>query len=637
MNERFKSILHTAWDEPRHFFFWLALLSACGLAAAAVLAALTGPVLLLAFLVLVCGLCFLVCILAFILAWIPPVRRLFAWLLGRRFWVLGCLVTFVALFYAVENWRGRRAWQDFKREREAKGERFDLASFVPPPVPNDQNFFETPLFTDLRVAETNRMEPWWSDVPGARRVVFDAFGPKGNNAPSHGGWPKAQRVDLAAWQTFYRGSNNVFAADGTAEQAFRRRYGLEQAALPPDSNSFATNETAEQAFRRRLGLAPDLTPRGPTTNYFPVAKEPQAPAADVLLALSKFETNRQLLIAAAARPEARFWVNYEAGYAMLLPHLARLKATAQYLSLHATAALKAGDKATALEDVQLLFRLMASIHKEPNLISQLVRFSLLAIALQPVWEGLADRQWTEVDLRTIEGELGKLDYLADYHFAMRGERACNLWGVDYIRRQGIYGLDEMLGTQNDASGPAKWENLLGKAAFRLIPGGWFDQNKLSLCRMHEKYLLPLVAQEDRRLAPQAGTQELAAVLAQRGWQPFTLLAKVLLPALTGVAMKATAAQAYADLARVACALERYRLANGQFPDTLAALVPQFIEKLPHDVINGQPLTYRRTNGGQFVLYSVGLNETNDDGKVELNQSGNADWRKGDWVWRYPDK
>ena len=92
---------------------------------------------------------------AFILAWIPPVRRVFAWLLARRFLVLGCVVTLVALFYAVEDWRGRRAWQSFKREQEAKGERFDLASFIPPPVPNDQNFFDTPLWEDMRFVKAN--------------------------------------------------------------------------------------------------------------------------------------------------------------------------------------------------------------------------------------------------------------------------------------------------------------------------------------------------------------------------------------------------------------------------------------------------------------------------------------------------
>ena len=34
------------------------------------------------------------------------------------------------------------------------------------------------------------------------------------------------------------------------------------------------------------------------------------------------------------------------------------------------------------------------------MISHLVRIAMLQIALQPVWEGLADRQWTEAELST---------------------------------------------------------------------------------------------------------------------------------------------------------------------------------------------------------------------------------------------
>ena len=95
------------------------------------------------------------------------------------------------------------------------------------------------------------------------------------------------------------------------------------------------------------------------------------------------------------------------------------------------------------------------------------------------------------------------------------------------------------------------------------------------------------------------------------------------------------------MARMAIALERYRLAHGEFPESLDALAPQFMEKIPHDIINGQLLHYRQTDDGQFVLYSVGWNETDDGGVVALDgpfgKSGNVDNRKGDWVWRYPQK
>ena len=93
------------------------------------------------------------------------------------------------------------------------------------------------------------------------------------------------------------------------------------------------------------------------------------------------------------------------------------------------------------------------------------------------------------------------------------------------------------------------------------------------------------------------------------------------------------AQASVDLARVACALERYRLAHGEFPEALDVLAPKFIPALPHDVINGEPLKYRRTDGGQFVLYSVGWNGA-DDGGASAFKYGRPDSEKGNWVWKY---
>ena len=90
-------------------------------------------------------------------------------------------------------------------------------------------------------------------------------------------------------------------------------------------------------------------------------------------------------------------------------------------------------------------------------------------------------------------------------------------------------------------------------------------------------------------------------------------------------------------AQIVCALERFQRAHGNYPDTLNALVPQFLEKIPHDLIGGQPLHYRRTADGKFLLYSLGWNETDDGGQTVLNQDGNLSREKGDWVWQYPLK
>ena len=65
-------------------------------------------------------------------------------------------------------------------------------------------------------------------------------------------------------------------------------------------------------------------------------------------------------------------------------------------------------------------------------------------------------------------------------------------------------------------------------------------------------------------------------------------------------------------------------------------MPEIVSRLPHDVINGQPLKYRRTADGQYLLYSVGWNETDDGGVLGLSKSGESiDQKMGDWVWRLP--
>jgi hypothetical protein len=62
----------------------------------------------------------------------------------------------------------------------------------------------------------------------------------------------------------------------------------------------------------------------------------------------------------------------------------------------------------------------------------------------------------------------------------------------------------------------------------------------------------------------------------------------------------------------ACALERHRLAHGNYPATLAELVPAFLATVPVDVFTGQPLGYIRTPDGGFKLTSLPSPERIDD-------------------------
>ncbi len=70
--------------------------------------------------------------------------------------------------------------------------------------------------------------------------------------------------------------------------------------------------------------------------------------------------------------------------------------------------------------------------------------------------------------------------------------------------------------------------------------------------------------------------------------PFKTLVAVAVPNFTKATQTTAHNQTLVNEAQIVCALERYRLTHGNYPETLDALVPQFIEKLPHDII-GEPL------------------------------------------------
>jgi hypothetical protein len=58
------------------------------------------------------------------------------------------LVVLVSFFYAEESWRGKHAWENCKRELEAKGEILDWNKFIPPPLSDKQNIFKSPKISE---------------------------------------------------------------------------------------------------------------------------------------------------------------------------------------------------------------------------------------------------------------------------------------------------------------------------------------------------------------------------------------------------------------------------------------------------------------------------------------------------------
>ncbi|MEX1097538.1 MAG: hypothetical protein WED34_15945 [Planctomycetales bacterium] len=73
----------------------------------------------------------------------------------------------------------------------------------------------------------------------------------------------------------------------------------------------------------------------------------------------------------------------------------------------------------------------------------------------------------------------------------------------------------------------------------------------------------------------------------------------------------------ADLVQLAFALAAHRADHGAYPAALDELAPRYIPNVPEDLFSGKPLIYRpMEDGGGYLLYSVGVNETDDDGRTD---------------------
>jgi hypothetical protein len=176
--------------------------------------------------------------------------------------------------------------------------------------------------------------------------------------------------------------------------------------------------------------------------------------------------------------------------------------------------------------------------------------------------------------------------------------------------------------------------------FRVVyPVGWLYQDKVWIYRFYERR-----ADVSKALDP-ANAQQWPAEI-RRAIDPALLI--LVTPKLQEVFREGAQGvfffQTVCQEVTVACALERCRLAQGQYPASLDALVPAWLKQVPTDLLvpTGAPLNYRRDTDGGFVLYSVGLNGVDDQGKPG---SLDKDWHgvqsdsprldDGDWVWRQP--
>jgi hypothetical protein len=581
-------------------------------------------------------------------------------MIPRCLFCLACLATLLGVLYAVEDWRGKRAWEKCRRELEARGAVFDWNAYIPAPVPDEQNIFKAPKMTEwftkrslaaaFPIGSTNAgkapvpfsLTPGWNTrknsallavvdvrLPGrtlppakadavwhyedpasheqAAKLFDDLTGPRLDSA--QGGVIFAMQLDTN------KPLHLVLQADTQPTVA-----GL-SAFLSPTSGSNNQGTTPGQSYFQVL-------PRG--SNVFQVALLHDGfAAADYLAASESAVPNLDLVRKAVERPYARMDGDYQRPFERPVPDFVRMRTAAIILAQRSMCYQLLGQPETAWHELALVRNLCRMLEAKPAsdcsmLVEAMIDTAINGLYAGVIGGGLRLHAWREPELAAMQKQLMEVNLLPIVRTSFNEERAalCRVYETTllsnfktcFVFNRGPQGL---------------WDELKNPRflLFNFAPHGWVYQNMCTVALLEEHangfFDLPdnqIVPSQADELLDQTRTLHIRRT-------PYTFLGDIMLPNFVKATQTMARNQTLVNEAFIACGLERYRLAHGQYPETLDALVPQSAAKLPHDIIGGEPLKYHRTADGRFVLYSVGWNGKDDGGVAGKSVE------EGDWVWQ----
>jgi hypothetical protein len=567
----------------------------------------------------------------------PPQSR--RWRILRRCLVgLAVFLTLLAAFYTEESWRGKRAWENCKRALVAKGIKMDQAADIPlPPVPDDQNVFAVPEMRQwfLRKGSTVLSERL-NDIadiaegddtnhPATRVVVAEvAFSQPGSNS-SDGftvltyGDPKAKAevarlIDDAVGPSF---------ADAWLRLHILRRPEeihpvkiLLQCQTAPSAREleqFLTNDVFPLAVKER---DEPVRTKSSTNISYALTTEVPGTATELLARLAVLEPQFAIMRQAFQRPYVRISGTDE-------KHLAGFANLARVLGTQSQCHLILGQPEEALRDLALIKGLCRLVEDPPGsrsgTVAMLIRATLTEIDIGVIEDGLSRHAWSEPQLAALQDQLKNINFVSDMKQVMLAGPARVSY---YYPKITAFDLGQTVSGPYDPEKTNAWTWLKATIIGNMIPRGWVYQNMVQVANGY----VALADGSDsagQRVFPKK--VDAAGRVPGSHRSPYNYLAREIMPrnSLYGNTARV---QTHVHEALIACALERYRLAHNAYPETLDALVPQYLAQVPRDIIGGQPLHYRRTDDGKFLLYSIGWNETDDGG----NPADDADW-----VWDAP--
>jgi hypothetical protein len=591
-------------------------------------------------------------------------------ILRRSLIALAVLATLIAIFYTEEDWRGKRAWENCRRELEARGAVLDWDKFIPPPVPDDQNFFKAsqkiafsfvkstndaqaeffakqPRFQWAPYEKTNTFRVF--DTTNARPIVVAAItviSPGSGTLESTKNRLVLKFDDPAARREAGELIQNTIGRSANGSQGFKfsefQISNLAPAQIilqadPPLSVGELENLISADTITNIGRLHVEATSDKAIFQVVLTGVHVTA-AADYLKWSDQYETDFDEICEALKRPYAQIDGDYSNPFSVPTPNFVMMRSLAQTLAQRAQCYLLLGQPEKALRELTLLNDSRRITEGGPTgkpmtLVASMINVAITGLYADTVAYGLQSHFWHEPQLTALQEQLKDINLPP---FVAESFREEPVFSSRYLETATPVALAEMLSHQTSKNLRQKWtdpELLL----YYFIPRGWIYQTMAVVITPGQRWLAGFDLTNNLILPGKSENALHETETALGHWSPWRNWARLTGPNVTKAILTTAKNQTLVNEGQIVCALERYHIAHGEYPETLDAIEPQFIEKLPHDIIGGQPLHYRRTDDGKFLLYSVGWNETDDGGQVVLKPDGSEDREKGDWVWQYPLK
>jgi hypothetical protein len=279
-----------------------------------------------------------------------------------------------------------------------------------------------------------------------------------------------------------------------------------------------------------------------------------------------------------------------------------------------------GDTTDAVLDIENLCGMAQTLDQEPDMIAQLVRIALIAIAQNSLEHNFNISSLNESELAGLASTFSQAEKTNLMRKALIGELAINVPVFQLARSRSKSAMELVEGAQQIGGFSTHaldfW--LIREPGFFRATGFW-DRDFLFYLNTLETNIALDNFPPPKSLVAADNFKKVDETVGQKHYY----LSKMLLAALSNAITKEASSLAYLRTSIAAIAVERFRVAHGQLPENLNEVVPQFLSAVPTDPFDGQPLRYHRLAKG-YVIYSIG-SDGHDDGGLEKP----ADWKSGD--------